>query len=219
MLKNQLSILILSLTLIVSYAVIANPVSAEQSGTTLPPTVRILSNDVYYTSSTIDMVFTLHIPTGSKYTWISWIVYFLDNKEQGEIWPKQTSYLDTPIAVTLKNVSPGYHSFKVYAYYPSSITPIYGQATTNFKVSYSVETTPSPSPSIEPSPSAAPSPSPTPSPTLEPTIAPTPTPKPHSGFLGTNLPVEYGYVIIAVAVIAVVALTAVALRKRHPRHK
>jgi hypothetical protein len=172
MLKNQLSILILSAALMVSCVVIANPVSAERSGTTLPPTVRILTNDVYYTSSTIDMVFTIHIPTGSKYTWISWIVYFLDNKEQGEIWPKQANFLDTPITITLKDVSSGYHSFKVYAYYPSSIAPIYGQTTANFKVSNSVGTTPSPSPSTTPVPS--PSTVSTPKPSLSPTKEPTP---------------------------------------------
>jgi hypothetical protein len=42
----------------------------------------------------------------------------------------------------------------------------------------------------------------------------TSTPNPPSGFLGTGLPVEYGYAIIAVAVIAVFALVAGAFRKR-----
>lgn len=71
---------------------------------------------------------------------------------------------------------------------------------------------PTPEPTSEPSPS--PSPIPTIERTTEPTLEPTSTPKQSSGFLGTNLPVEYGYAIIAAAVIAVVALAAVALRKR-----
>jgi hypothetical protein len=57
-------------------------------------------------------------------------------------------------------------------------------------------------------------PIPTQSSTIEPTAEPTPTPKQPSGFLGTNLPMEYGYAIIAVLVIVVVAgLSLVYLKK------
>jgi hypothetical protein len=52
--------------------------------------------------------------------------------------------------------------------------------------------------------------SPAPSPIMEPTS----TPKPPSGFLGTNLPAEYGYALVAVLVIIVVAgLSLVYLKK------
>ena len=55
--------------------------------------------------------------------------------------------------------------------------------------------------------SPSPSPSPTLAPTTEPTstIEPTSTPEQPTGFLGTSLPVEYGYAIVAALVIAVVA--------------
>jgi N-acetylneuraminic acid mutarotase len=58
---------------------------------------------------------------------------------------------------------------------------------------------------------------PLPIPTLSPlpslTQEPTPTPK-STGFLGTPLPLEYGYAIIAAAIIAVIAVTAITLRRK-----
>jgi hypothetical protein len=54
----------------------------------------------------------------------------------------------------------------------------------------------------------------TPSPTLAPTVEPTSTPKQQTGFLGTNLPTEYGYAIVGILVIVVVAgLSMVYLKK------
>ena len=54
----------------------------------------------------------------------------------------------------------------------------------------------------------------TPTPTVEPTLNPTSTAKQPSGFLGTNLPLEYGYAIVAVLVIIIVAgLSLVCLKK------
>jgi hypothetical protein len=58
---------------------------------------------------------------------------------------------------------------------------------------------------INKSPVPSQSPSPSPSPTNEPTLEPTSTPNQPSSFLGTNLPTEYGYAIVAVLVIIVVA--------------
>jgi hypothetical protein len=72
------------------------------------------------------------------------------------------------------------------------------------------------SPTIEPSSSAIPSPSPSPSPTLPPTIEPTSTPKQQSGFLGTSFPTEYGYAIMAVLVITVVAGLGLVYFKKRP---
>ena len=61
---------------------------------------------------------------------------------------------------------------------------------------------------------ATPSPVVTSSPTTFPTAEPTSTPKQPSGFLGTNLPLEYGYAIVAVLVIIIVAgLSLVCLKK------
>jgi hypothetical protein len=58
-----------------------------------------------------------------------------------------------------------------------------------------------------PSPVTTPSPSPSPTviPTIEPTVEPTSTPtvKPNTGFLGTNIPLEYGYAIVAVLLVGV----------------
>jgi parallel beta-helix repeat protein len=57
-------------------------------------------------------------------------------------------------------------------------------------------------------------PTPIVSPTIEPTAEPTSTPKPQSGFLGTNIPIEYGYAIVAVLVIIIVAgLSLVYIKK------
>jgi len=58
----------------------------------------------------------------------------------------------------------------------------------------------------------------TPAPTLVPTLEPTITPHPHgtmpTGFLGTNIPTEYGYAIVAILVIIIVAgLSLVYLKK------
>ncbi len=64
-----------------------------------------------------------------------------------------------------------------------------------------------------PSPTIQPSPPTTPSPTE--TTSATATPKPQTGFLGTSLPIEYGYAIVAALVLVVVlAVIAFAIRKR-----
>ena len=60
---------------------------------------------------------------------------------------------------------------------------------------------------------AIPQPTTTPSPSPSPSLSP--TPKHQTGFFGTNLPVEYGYAIVAVLVIiAVAGLSLVYLKKR-----
>jgi hypothetical protein len=88
-------------------------------------------------------------------------------------------------------------------------------------VSFTVESSlPSPSPSAEPSPSITPSPSPNPTstptlaPTIEPTIVQSTSPQQSIGFLGTNLPVEYGYALVAVLVIIVVAGLSLVYHKK-----
>jgi hypothetical protein len=70
-------------------------------------------------------------------------------------------------------------------------------------------------PTASPSPTLSASPTLSPSPTMEPSLEPTSTPQEQSGFLGTSLPIEYGYAIVAVLAIAVVAgLSLVYFKKR-----
>jgi hypothetical protein len=78
---------------------------------------------------------------------------------------------------------------------------------------------PTVSPSSSPSSLISPKPSITAQPSVEPTLVPSFTPKESSGFLGTNLPTEYGYSLIAVVVVAIAALTLIMLRKRHSRQR
>lgn len=117
-----------------------------------------------------------------------WVVYGVDSK-----------------AVFLAHLSDGTHTLVLEGETTLNRTL---NLSTHFMVNTAI---PSPSlpPSLEPSPSATPAPSPTASPTmaptLEPTMEPTLTPQKSSGFLGTNLPMEYGYAILAVLVIMVVA--------------
>lgn len=73
------------------------------------------------------------------------------------------------------------------------------------------------SPSVISSP--YPSSSPSPSPLLSPTIEPTSTPQQKTGFLGTSLPIEYGYAIVAVVVIIVVAGLSLSYFKRLRKKK
>jgi hypothetical protein len=62
--------------------------------------------------------------------------------------------------------------------------------------------------------SPSPTSMPTPKPTIQPTLEPTSTTKQLSGFLGTNLPVEYGCAIVAVSVTTVaVGLSLVYLKR------
>jgi len=113
---------------------------------------------------------------------------------------------------TIKGLPAGEHSIQLVVssltWYSPDNSGIYGTSKPPFyypnitiadTISFAIE--PEPTSTISPSPS----PSPTHTPIIEPTVKPTSTPKPQSGFLGTNLPTEYGYAIIAVLVVAVVA--------------
>ena len=71
------------------------------------------------------------------------------------------------------------------------------------EISFTINTA-TPSPNITSSPS----------PTIEPTAKPTSTPNHQSGFLGTNLPLEYGYALLAVLVVLVVAGLSLAYFKK-----
>jgi hypothetical protein len=152
--------------------------------------------------------------TPSKDVFFVSVVYFVDGEKQ----PEQHSSLPmVPYYGIIMHLSTGTHIIQVnasaQAYMLDSYTIVYSPISyfDSGKIIVTVNPAPSSSPSIEPSPSITPSPSPslTPSPTLaptiEPTIEPTSNPKQQTGFLGTNLPTEYGYAIVAVLVIVAVA--------------
>ena len=85
--------------------------------------------------------------------------------------------------------------------------------TIHFIVDASQSVSPVPSLSPSPSPNLKPSSIPTQQPLISP--SPSPTSKQQSGFLATNLPIDYGYVIVAISSVIVVGLgLAVYFRKR-----
>lgn len=112
---------------------------------------------------------------------------------------------------TLTKLSDGNHSVTVYieldeynvgeagTFYPKYVD------SESSLVNFTIDSVPQPTATIIPYSS--------PSPKIKPT-----SPRQQTGFLVTNLPVEYGYAIAA-AVIAVVAIAAVTLRKRRTRKK
>jgi hypothetical protein len=173
-----------------------------------------------YTESSVLLNFTLSI-----YGSIGDVGYSIDGGEVERITnlteifqePAPSLYLPPYVHtiywgnLTFSDLSQGNHSITVYLGYQHLGShkryEVYSFASANFTIS--TPTLPTEIP-FNPSPTEQP----TPAPTLSPTLEPTSTPKQQSGFLGTSLPLEYGYAIIAVAVIAVVALVAVTLRKR-----
>ena len=134
--------------------------------------------------------------------------YSIDETYKGVVPLKSNGQMDmftTAIGtVNLPKLPQGSHCLTINLYglnqktyepkYLSYVNTVYF-STFGINPTLSPTATPSPSPTLSPSPS----------PTSEPTKAPTSTPKQQTGFLGTNLPTEYGYAIVAVLVLAVVA--------------
>ena len=151
------------------------------------------------------------------------IVYYVDGQERGD---QHSSLPFSPYYGAIMHLSTGTHTIQVnasaQAYTIDSYTIVYSPISyfDSGKVIVTVNPPPPSSPSTKPSPSIMPSITPTPSPTpkmqptIEPTIVPTTTPKQPSGFLGTNLPTEYGYAIVAVLVIIAVAGLSLAYFKK-----
>jgi hypothetical protein len=177
------------------------------------PSVSIISpSNQSYSVSNVQLTFMV---TGADSSDI--VKYSLDGTIKNSFYGSKT------ISENLVGLSEGEHAVQIDVYYIGakldwSHSVMQEPAEKHQVIQFSVASSlPSPSPSIEPLPSEAPSPSPSPSPTLsptlEPTVEPTSTPKPSSGFLGTNLPTEYGYAMVAVLVIAVVGLSLVYLRR------
>jgi hypothetical protein len=183
---------------------------------TKPPNVTILEPENYTSYNSNQLWLYLNTTIENIYpaqgTWVGEIWYKADWEtnytvvyNHNEIWNGSISRY-----CPLNNIPEGNHSVTViaqgegnyYAFPETGSTSLYsffinGSST----VFFTVDTSPSPSPSPSPTPTT----SPIITPTLEPTIEPTSTPKQQTGFLGTNLPVEYGYAIVAVLVIVIVA--------------
>jgi hypothetical protein len=187
------------------------------------PIISIMSpsNETYNTNK-VTLIVIINNASDSDKTEIK-----LDGISKGQLFGSDTFKLD------VTGLSEGSHQIETDVHYHMWVVSgvIYGQRDTRLElvvkrqfVSFTVHSSsPTPSPSIEPSPSVAPSPSPTSAPTIEPTteptIVPTSTPSPQSGFLGTSLPTEYGYAIIAVLIIAVVAGLSFVYLKRLRKQK
>jgi hypothetical protein len=117
-----------------------------------------------------------------------------------------------PIKVTgnvdSSGLSEGSHTIEIYA--NDAAGNVGNSDLVQFTISAVIS---SPTPSITQNPNSSPSP------TSEPTIEPTSTPKPQTGFLDTNLPTEYGYIIVAVLVVAVVGGLSLLYLKKLSKQK
>jgi hypothetical protein len=196
----------------------ANVAMANPSwGPNMVPVIMISSpaSNAVYTANNVPLTFTVSVPKNITYNGYPWNVpyegeYSIDGVVMGQIrgLNSTTNSFDV-VRVNLTEVSEGSHRIEVTASmtYPMGIAK--GDEVCYFTVASSL---PSPSPSVSPSPS--PTASPTLSPTIEPTLEPTSTPQQPTGFLGTSLSVEYGYAIVVVLVIIVVAGLSLVYWKR-----
>ena len=148
------------------------------------------------------------------------IVYYVDGQERGD---QHSSLPFSPYYGAIMHLSTGTHTIQVnasaQAYTIDSYTIVYSPISyfDSGKVVVTVNPAPSSSPSTKPSPSIMPSitPRPSPTPTMEPTMEPTSTPEQQTGFLGTGLSMDYGYLIVAaIIVVVVLAVAAIVIKKR-----
>jgi hypothetical protein len=117
------------------------------------------------------------------------------SSEPSEMWYCLDGQANTPIignSTMLNGLSEGVHTLQVYA------NDTFGRIGSTNLIQFSIDTA-------------------TPAPTVSPTLEPTSTPKQPSGFLGTNLPMEYGYALVAVLVVMVVAGLSLVYFKRYRR--
>jgi len=191
-----------------------------------PPTVNVFSptNDTVYNSTDIELNFNITKPD----SWfrqdgevcigeITEVEYYLDPTEKvgsgkHELLVNDT-VCDSPpkelaFSIVLNDLTEGFHVVRISVtsetfYYPFESYPFYVSfhrlGSNTEAITFSI------------------APQHIPSPTIEPTIEPTSTPKPHAGFLGTNLPTEYGYAIVAALVIIVVAGLSLFFYKKQRR--
>jgi hypothetical protein len=199
-----------------------------------PPTLSVFSptNGTVYNSTEVELNFTI-IKPDSWYRQdgeicigeITEVEYYLDPTEKFGSGKHELSANDTVcdnpskelgFSIVLKDLTEGFHVVKILAeavtyYYPFENYSFYVSSnpmvSNTMAITFDVSSHGIHSPSVEP--------------TIEPTSTHTATSKPQSGFLGTNLPIEYGYAIVAVLVIAVVAglgLVYLAYLKKHHSH-
>ena len=225
---NKNRILILALILVVSLSIL---VQADQfvRGNIFPPynnddvsdpSVSIISpSNQSYSVNSVQLTFTV---TGADSSDI--IKYSLDGTLKNQFYGSRT------VSENLVSLTEGAHTVQIDVYYIGakldwSHSVMQEPAEKHQIVHFSVVSLPSTSPSTEPSTSviSTQSPSPSPIPTIEPTktptLTPTDTPIQQTGFLGTSLPLEYGYAIVAVLVIIVVAGVSLVYFKKFRKHK
>jgi hypothetical protein len=158
-----------------------------------------------YTTNTVPLIFTV---STLQYQ-IDRINYFLDLKILNSYYEK--SKVEVSISENLIHLSEGLHRLDIYAYDGmGDENHLIVYFTIDMKNHTTATSNPSPSAStasLPPSPTTLTSPiiSSSDEPTTEPSCQPISSPRQQSGFLGTNLPLEYGYAIVAVLVIIVVA--------------
>jgi hypothetical protein len=204
-------------------SVSANPAPPVNSipETTFPSvTFSSPSPNQIYKSSEIKLTFEVSgIVSGD------FVQYYLDHVIMGHFYGSGT------VSEKLVGLSEGEHEVQVKVTYRGLYyEKVNGISYPSTKVAEQLESVsftvvaslPSPSPtplpvqSWGPSQTSTPSPVPTPTvtPTTEPTIEPISTPKQQNGFLGTNLPTEYGYAIVTVSVaVAAAGLSLIYFKK------
>jgi hypothetical protein len=136
------------------------------------------------------------------------VKYTIDEKSNATLLElKQTHvghFITIAGLVPLAGLPSGKHDIIFYA--TDTVGGTGESQTRQFMIAPTVQTS-NPALTLMPSPHVSQSPSQNPSPS--PTIEPISTPKRQTGFLGTSLPTEYGYAIVTILVIIVVAALSV----------
>jgi hypothetical protein len=206
----------------VRFFVLANPVYLRD-----PPTVSLTSPAPMQTINSTFAFLKVHvsllnaglksIPDQAEN--VRWMHYYLDGQIQTLLSfeePKVVVVYDAWVlysvdskAVFLPHLSDGTHTLVLEGETTLNRTL---NLSTHFMVNTAI---PNPSSSTSPLPSPTTTPLATLAPTTESTSTPEPTstPKPQSGFLGTNLPTEYGYAMMAVLII-IAGLSLFIFKKR-----
>ena len=127
-------------------------------------------------------------------------------------WYEGTNVLlgQTTVQLTVTKTAPG-----TYTYYCSILDAERTTTASNtVTLSVALPPTPTPTPTVKPSATIVPTPTPTvPPPTTEPTTTPAPTQSPIPQ-PSTALPTETIYAVVAIAVIIIVSISVLALKKR-----
>jgi hypothetical protein len=220
--KKRLLIAVFVALLVASTMLAGNAINLSKGNfvgwVSIPPTIFFFTpqNNTLYTANNILLAFSISIPkttTNLVHGGMPWKIsykgqYSLDGKVLGQFSGlNSTTYLFDIVNENLTGLTNGIHEIQVNA---STYPWPDGEATTHKLQYFTINSSSADPPLSSPTP-LEPKDSPFPS---IPTIEPTSTPTQQTGFLGTNLPIEYGYAIVAVLVILVVAgLSLIYLRK------